>query len=135
MSIEKITKNILAKYYNFTKIFSKNLVMQLLNCLSIKKHTINLKWGKQMLYKPINNLKLVKLKTLKTYIESNLANSFIQQFKSTARTLIRFVIKSNSSFYLYINYQDPSNVSIENWYLILLINKLLNQLTFVKYFV
>ena len=43
----------------------------------MNEYTIKLKEGKQLLFGPIYNIRPVKLETLKTYIETNLANSFI----------------------------------------------------------
>ena len=45
--------------------------------IKINDYIIELKKGKYLLFKFIYNLGLVKLETLKTYIKSNLANSFI----------------------------------------------------------
>lgn len=42
---------------------------------------INLKKSKQLPYRPIYSLRLVQLKTLKTYLKINLANNFINLFK------------------------------------------------------
>ena len=49
-------------------------------------------------YKQIYSLSLVKLKTLKTYIEINLANNFIWSLKSFIDFAIYFVNKLDSSF-------------------------------------
>ena len=46
----------------------------------------------------------MKLKILKTYIKSNLVNSFIRTSKLPAGALIFFVCKLNSSFCLCLNY-------------------------------
>lgn len=42
LSIEKIFKNILVKYLDFTKVFSKNLAKKPLNCLNNNKYSIDL---------------------------------------------------------------------------------------------
>ena len=66
-----------AKYWDFTDIFSKKLVKIFPKRVKINEHAIKLVNSKQIPYKPIYNLRLVKLKTFKTYIKNNLANSFI----------------------------------------------------------
>ena len=43
----------------------------------INKHAIKLKKNKQSLFEPIYSLTPIELETLKTYIETNLANGFI----------------------------------------------------------
>ena len=59
--------------------------------MGINEHAIKLQEGKQPPYGPIYNLGPIKLNTLKTYIETNLANSFICLSKFLARALILLV--------------------------------------------
>lgn len=75
---------------------------------------------------------LVKLKILKTYIETNLTNNFIQSFKSLAKRIILLVQKPDGNFCLYIDYQKLNNLITKNWYLLSLIGKSLNQLDYIK---
>lgn len=56
----------------------------------------------------------MKLKTLKIYIKTNLANSFICLSKYLARSSILFVQNLDGSFYLYIDYQGFNNLIIKN---------------------
>lgn len=72
---------------------------------------------------------------LKTYIEINLANGFIRPFKSPANASIKFICKKEGSFQLCVDYQDLNNLAINNWYLLLLIDKFLNHLGRVKRFI
>lgn len=72
---EKIT--ILAKYLDYSNIFSKELAAELLKHFDINKHLINLKLCKQPFHNPIYSLEPVKLEIFKTYIKINFANSFI----------------------------------------------------------
>lgn len=69
--------NIPAEYLHFADVFLKKLAAKLFERFDINKHWIIPKLGKQAPYDPIDSLKLVQLKTLKTYIKTNLANSFI----------------------------------------------------------
>ena len=68
---------ILAKYADFANVFSKKLVEVLLEQTDNNKYTIKSVNAKQPPYRPIYSLSLVELKPLKTYIKTNLANSFI----------------------------------------------------------
>lgn len=86
--VKKVTN--LVKYLDFVNVFSKRLAIELSKLSKINKHLINLEPDKQLLYSSIYNLRLVKLKIFKTYIKINLAKSFIQPFKSLARTFILF---------------------------------------------
>lgn len=58
---KKIT--ILKKYLNFIDVLFKNLITMLFKHLNINKYAISLKLSKQLSYKPIYNLNLVKLKS------------------------------------------------------------------------
>ena len=61
-------------------------------------YAIKLVDGQQQPYEPIYSLRLIELKTLKVYIEINLANGFIRLFKSPAYTSILFNRKSDGFF-------------------------------------
>ena len=118
----------LAKYSNFAEVFLKESANVVLEQTGVNEHAIELKKGKQPPYRPIYSLGPFKLKTLKTYIETNFANSFIWTSKSLASALILFVNKRNSSLHLCINYQKLNNLIIKNRYLLPLINKSLDLL-------
>ena len=66
-----------AEYSDFTDVFSKESAAELLGQSDINEHAIDLEPGKQPPYGPIYSLGSVELETLKTYIETNLANGFI----------------------------------------------------------
>ena len=92
------------KYSNYSNIFSLEYVAELPENTGINEHTIELKEGKQPLFRSIYSLELVELETLKTYIKTNLANNFIQPSKSPARTPILFNRKPNKNFCLCVDY-------------------------------
>lgn len=73
---------ILSKYIDFVDIFSLNFTAKLPEYIKINNLLINQVDGQQLFYKSIYSLKSVELETLKTYIETNLINSFIELFKS-----------------------------------------------------
>ena len=50
------------------------------------------------------------------------------------RAPILFVRKAKSSFCLCLNYQEFNNLTIKNWYLLLLIGKFLDWLGWAKQF-
>lgn len=96
--VDEALTSMFSKYIDFANIFSKDLAAKLLQYIRINNHTINLFEDQQLSYKLIYSLKPVELKTLKIYIETNLANNFIKLCKSLAGTYILFVIKPNNSF-------------------------------------
>ena len=80
----------------------------------MKEHAIKLEKGKQSPFRLIYSLGLVELETLKNYIKTILANSFIQPFKSPAGASILFNRKPDKSFHLCVDYQSLNNITIKN---------------------
>ena len=76
----------------------------------------------------------MELEILKTYIETNLANGFIQLLKFLADALILFVCKPNVGLWLCVDYQDLNNLTIKHRYPLLLIDKSLDWLRWAKRF-
>lgn len=58
-------------------MFSKELAIELPKSLHINKYAIDLEKNKQLSYILVYSLGLVEPETLKTYIKTNIANSFI----------------------------------------------------------
>ena len=81
---------ILAKYFDYSNVFSAENVAKLSKHTKINEHTIKLDKNKQSLFGPIYSLGQLDIKMLKIYIEINLANSFIRPFKSPMDTPILF---------------------------------------------
>lgn len=126
--------NIPKRYTNFSDILSKNFAAVLSNCLNINKYVINLEPDRQLPYRPIYSLSLIKLETLKTYIKANLANRFIWPSNFPTRASIFFIWKLDKSFHLYVNYCSLNNPIIKNWYLLSLIEELFDWLKKAKQF-
>lgn len=73
---------IFIEYPDFAYMFSFKSDAKLPNYTIINDHLIKLINSQQLSYRPIYNLGLVELETLKTYSETNLVNNFIRLFKS-----------------------------------------------------
>ena len=73
--IEKV--KILDKYSDFANVFLEKKALVLSEYTKLNEHAIDLNNGKQPSYRPINNLDLMKLETLKIYIETHLKTGFI----------------------------------------------------------
>ena len=58
----------------------------------------------------------MEVKTLKTYIKTNLANGVIKPFKSPAGAPILFNLELDGSFWLCVDYKGFNNLMIKNWY-------------------
>ena len=134
MIIEEAPTKVPAKYSDFADVFSLDLATELPEYTEINTHAIDLEESKQLPYGPIYSLWPVELKTLKTYIETNLASGFIYPSKSPADAPILFDRKPNRSFCLCVNYWGLNNINIKNQYLLPLVGESLNCLSYVKQF-
>lgn len=108
--------------------FSLDLVFKLSEHTGNINYTIKLVNSQQPLYEPIYSLKLIELKILKAYIETNLANGFIRPSKLPISTLILFDRKLKEFFWLCVHYRDFNNLIIKNQYLLSLVRGLLDRL-------
>ena len=132
---KKTPIKVFAKYSDFADVFSPDLASELPKHTGINNHTIKLVNSCQQLpYGPIYSLRLVKLETLKAYIETNLANKFIRPSKSPTGTSILFDEKSDDFFQLCVDYQSLNNLTIKNRYSLPLIEESLDRLGRAKQF-
>ena len=129
---EKVT--VPTEYLDFTDVFLEKSANILLEQIGANEHIIKLEKDKQSSYEPIYSPRPVELETFKTYIKTNLPNGFIRTLKSLADALILFVRKPNGSFCLCVAYQGLNNLTIKNWYLLLLIGESLDRLGQAKRF-
>ena len=118
---KKASTEILAKYSDYSKVFLVENAAKLSENTKMNEHTIELGQDKQPLYGSIYSLGSVKLETLKIYIKTSLANSFIRISKSPTGIPIFFDQKSDESPRLCVNYCGLNNITIKNRYLLSLI--------------
>ncbi len=128
LKVDKASSKVSSKYADFVDVFSPKLALELPEHTGINNHAIKLVNDWQPLYGPIYSLGPVELKTLKAYIENNLANGFIRPSKSLARAPILFNKKPDGSLRLCVNYRGLNNLTIKNQYPLLLVGKPLDQL-------
>ena len=102
------------KYFDHADIFFSNQAMELLKNIKTNEHAIELIDCKQLFYKSIYALSLVRLETLKTYIKTYLKTGFIRLSKSLPSVTILFDKEFDSSLRLCIDYQDLKNLKIKN---------------------
>ena len=131
---DKAPTKVLIEYSDYSDVFSAENVAELPENTGINEHAIELEEGKQPPFGPIYSLGPVELETLKTYIETNLANGFIRPSKSPAGALIFFDRKPDGSLRLCMDYWGLNNITIKNRYLLPLIGELLNWLGRVRRF-
>ena len=117
-----------AEYSDYSNVFSVENVAELPENTGINEHAIKLEDGKQPPFDPIYSLGPVELETLKTYIKTNLANSFIRPSKSPAGAPILFDRKPDGSLRLCVDYRGLNNITIKNRYPLPLIGESLDRL-------
>ena len=122
------------EYSDFSDVFLEEKTSILLEKTKFNQYAIKLQEGQQLPYRSIYSLALVELKTLKTYIETNLANNFIWSSKSPAGAPILFVRKPDGSFCLSVDYRSFNNLTIKNQYSLPFSSKSLDQLGQAKKF-
>ena len=123
----KVPTEVPVKYSNYSNVFSAEYTAELSENTGMNNHAIKLEEGKQLPFGPIYSLGPVELEILKTYIKTNLTNSFIWPSKSLARASILFERKPNKSFRLCVDYWGINNLTIKNRYPLPLIDESLDQ--------
>ena len=123
-----------SKYLDSLDVFLEEKTSILPKTTKLNQHVIELQESQQLFYRPIYSLGLLKLKTLKTYIKTNLANGFIGLLKSPTDIPILFVGKPDSRLRLCIDYW-VNNLTIKNQYPLLLIGESLDWLGRAKRFI
>lgn len=68
--VDKILIEVPRKYIEYANILSQKAIVKLPKYIKISNHLINLEEDKQIPYKSIYSLGLVKLEKLKTYIQN-----------------------------------------------------------------
>ena len=122
------------EYSIYSNVFSVENAAELWENIGIKNHAIKLEGDKEPLFGSVYSLKSIEPKTLKTYIEINLANGFIRPFKSLTRAPILFNKKSDRSLRFCVNYCGFNNIIIKNRYLLPLISESLDRLGWARRF-
>ena len=102
------------EYSDYSYVFSVENIAELLEKTGMNEHAIKLEKGKQPLFGPIYSLGQIELETLKTYIETNLANGFIRPSKSPAGAPILFNQKLDGSLRVCVEYWGLNNITMKN---------------------
>ena len=132
--LNKALTEVPTEYSNYSNIFSVEYAAELPENTGINEHAIKLEEGKQLFFESIYSLGPVELETLKTYIETDLANGFIRLFKSPAEAPILFDGKPDESLRFYVDYWGLNSLTIKNRYPLPLIGKSLDRLGRAKQF-
>ena len=120
--------NILSpEYHDFTDIFQA-AETQSLSVRGPHNYAINLKPGQQPSFEKLYSMLLAELNTLKVYLNNAVEAGIIQKSISPAASSVMFILKSDSSLHLIIDYKRLNDITIKNRYLLPLISDMLNCL-------
>ncbi len=75
-----------------------------------------------------------KLNALQQYLKENMWKKFIKKSQSSVKYSILFILKSNESLKLCVDYKALNNIMIKNSYSLLLITELQNRLQNAQWF-
>ncbi len=129
----KSSQEIFEKYKDFANVFDKMKANELLK-LDSQNHEINTK-NKMSSFKSIYNLFIIELEFFKNYLDEFLIKEFIMSSFSSTKISILFAKKSENDLKFCVNYKKLNVITIENRYLIFLMNQLLNRFKNVKKFI
>ena len=120
--------NILSlKYHGFADIF-QTAEKQSLSEKSSHDHVIDLELSQQPLFKKLYSMFSVKLNVLKIYLDNTMKTDIIHKLISSAALPVMFMLKSDSSLQLIIDYRHLNSITIKNCYSLSLILNMLNCL-------
>jgi len=97
-------------------------------------HAIDLEPGNKLPFRRIYNLSEFDLKTLKAYIETNLASGFIQRSSSPATAPILFAKKEDRGLRFCVDYRALNLGTVKNRYPLPLISELLDRVRDARIF-
>ena len=115
------------KYREFSKVFSKSIADQLPEH-RVYDHKITLKPDTEVPFGPLYNLSETELVTLKSYLEENLSNGFIERSESPAGAPVLFVKKKDGSLRLCVDYRGLNRITVPNRCPLPLISETLDRL-------
>ncbi|SOV08562.1 uncharacterized protein UDID_17421 [Ustilago sp. UG-2017a] len=121
------------EYHQYLNVFSRVEADKLLPHRTYD-HQIPLEEGKSPPFGPIYSLSEHELKTLREYLEENLAKGFISPSDLPAASPILFVKKKDGSLCLCVDYRGLNWITIHNHYPLPLIDKLLDRLREAQFF-
>jgi len=98
-------------------------------------YTIDLQFNTELLFKFLYILFEKELAIFRNYLLENQILKRICKSTNCTNISILFVFKKNSIFRLYIDYRELNSITIKNRYLLSFIEKTLNRLIDIYYFI
>ena len=122
-----VYNNLPPEYYNFADIFQV-AEKQSLPERGPHNHAIDLKLRQQPSFEKLYLMSPAELNVLKVYLDNTIKADIVHKSISPAASLIMFILKSDSSLQLVIDYRHLNNITIKNCYPLSLISDMLNHL-------
>ena len=122
-----VYNNLPPEYYNFVNIFQA-AEKQSLPERGLYNHAIDLKLGQQPSFRKLYLMFSAELNVLKVYLDNTMKANIVCKLISPAASPVMFVLKSDSSLQLVIDYRHLNNIIIKNCYPLSLISDMLNCL-------
>ena len=98
-------------------------------------HAIELLPGNHKIDCKTYNLTTVEQKELDNFLKENLSTGYIWPSKSQFASIFFFVKKKDSKLRPVQDYQKLNDITVKNWYPLLLISKLIDKLKNAKYYI
>ena len=115
------------KYHHFTDIF-QTAEKQSLSEKGPHDYVINLELSQQPLFEKLYLMSSAELNVLKVYLDDAIKANIICKLISPVTSSVMFMLKSDSSLWLIIDYRHLNSITIKNCYSLLLILNMLNCL-------
>ncbi len=125
---------IFKEYQKYKILFEKESDQKTLFKHQSWNHEIKLVDDKKFTKQFIYSLSTEKLNALRQYLKENMRKEFIRESQSSAEYSILFVLKSNESLRLCVDYRALNNITIKNSYSLSLIAELQNRLQSAQWF-
>ena len=122
-----VYNNLPPEYHNFTDIFQA-AEKQSLPERGLHNHAIDLKLEQQPLFKKLYLMFSAELNVLKVYLDDTIKAGIVCKLISPAASPVIFVLKSDGSLQLVIDYRHLNNITIKNCYPLSLISDMLDCL-------
>ena len=120
-------------YHEYKDVFAKEIFDKLPPCWPWD-HTIELLPGNHKVDCKTYNLTTAERKKLDNFLEENLSTSSIRPSKSQFASTFFFIKKKDGKLCPVQDYQKLNDITVKNWYPLLLISKLINKLRNAKYY-
>ena len=128
-----VYNNLPPEYHNFADIFQV-AEKQFLPERGLHDHVIDLKLGQQPSFRKLYSMFLAELNVLKVYLDNTMKAGIVCKLISPAASPVMFVLKSDSSLQLVIDYRCLNDITIKNCYSLPLISDMLDCLQGAKKF-